>query len=108
MDALTVFYDRKLLERAVDGTSTDLILGKIVGYRNVKVKDHLCLPIPWVEKHYDSDEDGEESWFVGYLLTIKWIKTPIVWRIRKEKTAIRRIPKGQKITFARYSKLSTK
>lgn len=75
-------------------------LREIYGYRTVKQPKYLYVTLPVIEKHLDIDSD-----FEGYLLTFRKVK---LFRIGTEKVKMpicKKIKKGGKISFSRYSEL---
>jgi len=96
--ALSNFYDKMLLDAY---TNTNLLLGEVVGYRNVKRPKYLEISLPHIEKHYDYDY-GEDD---GYLLTFRRVR---LFRIGTETVSepIYKKRKGSFIRFPRYNKIS--
>lgn len=94
------FYDDCL--KLVAGPSLiDKIMGKPIGYKDVKYPKYLHIYLPTISKHFDTDYDGEYSDFDGYLLSLKKVK---LFRIGTEiiKEPIYKKQTGKKITFKRY------
>lgn len=51
---------------------SDMIFGKVIGYRWKKEPRYLYLPIPVIEKHYDSDYEYGSGEFEGLLISVVW------------------------------------
>jgi hypothetical protein len=103
------FYDEALLNATQSNlTITNRFLGKIIGYKKVKVPVWETEKIPYIEKYYgECNDDGEYgNELEGYLIKFKekkikkigykWVKKPIF-----EKREIYNKP----IKFKRYGEL---
>ena len=102
-NTLASFYDKQLLDAATSTSIYERWMPKIVGYRMVRVPRYLEITIPVIEKHYCSDEYGEERYLEGLLLTFKTIRVcRIGTKVEKQPIYKSDKRKGSPINFKRY------
>lgn len=100
------FFTESFLE---DIVKPNLLLNTLRGsftgkYRNKKVTKYLYIPIPTIEKHYDSDEYSVGE-FDGIIIYYKWINTHIPIGTERIKVPVYKKMKGQTIKWGRYGGL---
>jgi len=107
-DQLAGFYDQMLMNSIKQKTIMDeIFLGKITGYRKVKVPKYLKIKVPFVEKDYDNDYEFGTGEFRGWLFGFREVNGPRIGT-KTIRVPVMKKPKNRTIKFTRYSDLSPK
>lgn len=98
-------YDQMLMNALKHANDLDeMMFGKIIRYRNVKVPKYLTVKIPVISRDYDNDSEYGDGSFRGLLISTREVK---LFRIGTaiERQPVRKKSTGKTIKWERYSPL---